>query len=97
MAKDLDDVFVDEDDLTPRQEKLLLWRDYLKLLQAGLVLDEDKGVEDEPWTENEVRASLWMEVAITELESDIMHIEGKQERFCRWDEPTDLRRFAINK
>ena len=94
MAKDLDDIFVDEDDLTPRQEKLLLWRDYFELLQQGLVLNN--GDSKNAWSEELVETSTWLNVVITELEGDVMHLEGKQERFCRWDEPTDLAKYAIN-
>lgn len=88
MPKDLSDV--DEpDSLTPRQNNLLLWRDYFELLQQGL--DSDKmGDSDNPWTEEKAEVAIWLDVAMMELEADVLHIECGQEKYCRFDEPKPL-------
>jgi hypothetical protein len=38
----------------------------------------------------------WLDVIITELESDIQHLECGQERFCRFEEPKALTEIESN-
>lgn len=77
-------------DLTERQEALFQWRDYFLLLREGL--------EQEPWFSEEYTEKLdtWLQVIVTELESDIQHLECGNERFCRFEEPSELASIAEN-
>jgi hypothetical protein len=95
MAKNLDDIFVEEDDLTPEQQRLLLWRDYFDFLLTGMAFGPG-GSEDEPWTEKQTEVITYLKVMKNECESDVMHLEGEQERFCRWGDAKDLTEYAIN-
>jgi hypothetical protein len=90
MPKDLSDVEPNEDDLSPEQERLIVWRDYFELLQTGLMLKDEKGSSQNPWSEEDVELSTWIDVIITEIESDLMHLECGQEEYCRWGDAKDL-------
>ena len=92
MAKDLSDVELD--DLSERQEKLMLWHDYFDLLIEGLVVSP-RG-DSTAWTEEEVKIITHLRVLRNECASDAMHLECGQEENCRFDEPKDLQAIAIN-
>ena len=68
-------------DLT-EEERLLVWRDYFALLREGL--------SSKPWKDSDGTVEPWLQVFITEIESDILHRRSGQEKFCRFDEPKDL-------
>ena len=89
MAKDLSDIDVSDDNLSPEQKRLMLWRDYFNLLLEGIVVS-DNGQEDTPWTEKEVKIVTWLKVARTEFEGDVIHLECGQEKYCRWGDAKDL-------
>lgn len=91
MTKDMDDILVDNKDLTEQQKKLLLLRDYFELLKSGIVQQGDG------WEEEKITPFTWLDVFTTELESEVIQIEEEgKERSCRWDEPKDLTEYAIN-
>lgn len=96
MPKDLSNIDTDEGDLSPEQKRLLVWRDYFELLQTGMMLKDEKGSESEPWTERETKISTWLDVVITEIEGDIMHLECGQEQYCRWGDAKDLTKLDGN-
>lgn len=82
-------------ELTQRQKNLLMWRDYLDLLQQGLD-SRGKGSSDNPWSQEEIELTVWLDVMKTELESDAMHLETNQPQYCRFDRPTDLSAISAN-
>jgi hypothetical protein len=95
MPKDLSDVDPDESDLSPEQKRLMVWRDYFKLLRDGLAAQQ-KGSSNDEWTEKDVQTRLWLDVAITEIESDVMHLECGQEEYCRWGDAKALSKLSGN-
>jgi len=94
MPKDLSDV-EPSDELSPEQKRLMVWRDYFELLQTGMMMG-DNGSKDEPWSEEDVQVSTWLDVVITEIESDVMHLECGQEEYCRWGDAKDLTELSGN-
>lgn len=94
MPKDLSDVPT-ENDLSPKQERLIVWRDYFRLLQDGLAR-QPKGSPSNPWEERDVELNMWLDVVITEIEGDIMHLECGQEEYCRWGDAKDLTQLDGN-
>ena len=89
MPKDLSDVPT-EDKLSPKQERLIVWRDYFQLIQDGMMMRDEVGTESKPWSEEDTQVSTWLDVVITEIEGDIMHLECGQEEYCRWGDAKDL-------
>ena len=77
-------------ELSERQESLMQWRDYFLLLREGL--------EQEPWFSEEYseRVDTWIQVVIAELESDVKHLQCNNEKFCRFEEPTNLTQIESN-
>ena len=96
MPKDLSDVDPSDDELSPEQKRLMVWRDYFELLQTGMMLRDERGTADEPWSEKDVQVSTWLDVVITEIESDVMHLECGQEEYCRWGDAKDLTELSGN-
>lgn len=94
MAKDLSDVDTDEADLSPEQERLMLMREYFLLLREGL--DCKPMGRNNHDDEDHAEVCAWIDVIVSELQSDVMHLECGQEQFCRWGDAKDLREFAIN-
>jgi len=94
MPKNLTDVDPDESELSPEQQRLLLWRDYLALLRKGLSLQN--GSEDAPWSAEKAETVVWLRVAISEIEGDVMHLECGQEEYCRWGDAKDLSKLDGN-
>lgn len=88
-------VDVEEDSLSERQKRLLLWRDYFVLLQNGEITS-DKGSEQNPWGDKHVEVVTWLKVFIGQIEGDVMHIESGQEEYCCFDEVPDLREMSID-
>lgn len=88
MAKDLSDVAVSEDALSPEQERLMMWRDYFQLLHEaydGKEMGRNNHDDDDV-----AEVCAWLSVIISELESDVMHLECGQEKYCRWGDAKDL-------
>jgi len=95
MPKDLSDVDP-TDDLSEKQKRLLVWRDYFEMLQTGMMLRDERGTSDHPWSEEDVQVSTWLDVIITEIESDVMHLQCGQEEYCRWGDAKDLSQLDGN-
>lgn len=73
------------EDLNNEQKKLLVWRDYFQLLRDGIVEDGNGGYDDAR-NERDVATRLWLDVMITEIESEAMHVECDQSEYRRWED-----------
>ena len=94
MAKDLSDVDPDEDDLSPEQKRLMVWRDYFQLLMTGM--EQNNGDRDDAWSQKQVEVFTWLQVVVAKIESDVMHLECGQEEYCRWGDAKDLTKLSGN-
>lgn len=95
MPQDLTDVDYDDGDLTPEQERLILWRDYFELLMQGIALENGTG-NKEHWERWLVETFMWLDVAISDIEADLLHIECGQPEYCRWGDAKDLTKLSGN-
>jgi hypothetical protein len=78
------------DNTSEKQQRLLCWRDYFRLLHAGACEGELKAGRPE-------ELANWLSVFIAELESDVKHRDGGQLKFTRWDDPTDISEIDANR
>jgi hypothetical protein len=73
----------------------MVWRDYFKMLRTGVV-NQGKGSPDNQWKKKDVEERPTLDVAITEIESDVLHLQCGQEEYCRWGDAKDLSQLEGN-